>query len=95
MTEEGGALALGWAELPAETRAQLAGRLAGLYGHGTDESAFDSLAEDKRQALQIFVRRFAIYFSSAKSGSEGGGSAAGAIASGQNFASNVGSFTHW
>ena len=59
MTEEGGALALGWAELPAETRAQLAGRLAGLYGHGTDESAFDSLAEDKRQALQIFVRRFA------------------------------------
>lgn len=48
-----------WAELPAETRAQLEGRLAGLYGHATDQSAYDSLAEDKRQALVIFVRRFA------------------------------------
>jgi hypothetical protein len=47
-----------WAELPAEARAQLEERLAGLYGHGTDESAYDSLAEDKRQALSIFVRRF-------------------------------------
>ena len=48
-----------WAELPDETRAQLAGRIGGLYGHATDESAFDSLAADKQQALLIFVRRFA------------------------------------
>lgn len=48
-----------WAELPAETRAQLEGRLAGLYGHGGDESAYDSLAADKRQALLIFARRLA------------------------------------
>ena len=48
-----------WAELPAERRAQLEGRLAGLYGHATDQSAYDSLTEDKRQALLIFVRRFA------------------------------------
>ena len=47
-----------WAELPAETRAQLVGRLAGLYGHASDESAYDSLTEDKRQALLIFVGRF-------------------------------------
>lgn len=59
MTDEAGDAAPSrWAELPAETRAQLEGRLAGLYGHATDESAYDSLAEDKRQALLIFVRRF-------------------------------------
>lgn len=58
MTEGRDAPAPRWAELAAEARAQLAGRLAGLYGHGTDESAFDSLAEDKRQTLLIFVRRF-------------------------------------
>lgn len=46
-----------WAQLPEETRRQLAGRLAGLYGHADEESAYDSLAEDKRQALLIFVRR--------------------------------------
>jgi hypothetical protein len=58
VTKEVDAPAPRWAELPGETRAQLAGRLAGLYGHATDESAFDSLAEDKRQALLIFVSRF-------------------------------------
>ena len=58
MTEGGDAPPLRWAELPAGTRAQLGGRLAGLYGHVSDQSAFDSLAEDKRQTLLIFVRRF-------------------------------------
>ena len=46
-----------WRELPAETRAALAGRLAGLYGARTDEAAFDALSLDKRRALLLFVRR--------------------------------------
>lgn len=50
---------LGWRELDAETRASLQGKLAGLYGHERDESAFDSLAVDKQQALLILMRRFA------------------------------------
>ena len=56
-TDEAAATPTRWADLSEGTRAQLAGRLTGLYGHETDESAFDSLAEDKRQALLIFVRR--------------------------------------
>jgi hypothetical protein len=55
---EAGAAAARWAELPADVRAQLAGRLAGLYGHATDEAAYDSLGDDKRETLLIFLRRF-------------------------------------
>jgi hypothetical protein len=58
VTGEGAEAPANWAALPAGLRAQLSGRLAGLYGHASDESAFDSLAEDKREALLIFVRRF-------------------------------------
>lgn len=49
---------LTWRELSVETRTALAGRLKGLYGRETDESAFDALALDKQQALLILLRRF-------------------------------------
>ena len=58
-TDESSAPPPRWAELPEETRSLLAGRISGLYGRGTDESAYDYLDEDKRQALLLFVRRFA------------------------------------
>jgi len=58
VTNEEAGPRLRWADLSAGARGQLEGRLAGLYGHTADESAFDSLAEDKQQALLIFVRRF-------------------------------------
>jgi hypothetical protein len=48
---------LRWAALSRGYRAALAGRLAGLWQHPSDESAFGSLAVDKQQALLIFVRR--------------------------------------
>ena len=48
-----------WRELPGETLAALAGKLAALYGAPTDEAAFDALAADKRRALLLFVRRLA------------------------------------
>lgn len=48
-----------WSELTAGTRAALTGRLAGLYGHLEDETAYDALAFDKQQALLIFARRLA------------------------------------
>ena len=53
--ESGGAG--GWRELSEETRAALAGRLAGLYGAPDDQTAFDALTPDKRRALLLFVRR--------------------------------------
>jgi hypothetical protein len=49
---------LRWRDLSPRTRAALARRLEGLYGHERDESAFDSLAVDKQQALLIFARRW-------------------------------------
>ena len=48
---------LSWQSLPADYRAALAGRLAGLWGAPTDEAAFDSLAVDKQQALLLLLRR--------------------------------------
>lgn len=48
---------LRWADLPEVPRAALAHKLAGLYGHDTDQSAFDVLALDKQQALLLFVGR--------------------------------------
>jgi hypothetical protein len=46
-----------WDSLPRHLRSALEGRLAGLYGAPDDARAFDALAEDKRGALLIFVRR--------------------------------------
>jgi hypothetical protein len=53
----GDAVKLTWSTLPAEARAALAGRLAGLWGAPTDELAFDNLAVDKQQALLLLLRR--------------------------------------
>lgn len=48
---------LNWRELKGDARAGLERKLEGLYGHERDESAFDSLAVDKQQALLILMRR--------------------------------------
>jgi hypothetical protein len=48
---------LTWASLPPATRELLAGRLAGLWGAPTDEAAFDSWANDKKQALLLLLNR--------------------------------------
>ena len=50
-------LNLSWRDLPAELRAALMDKLAGLYEQDSDESAFDSLAVDKQQALFILTHR--------------------------------------
>jgi hypothetical protein len=46
-----------WKDLGEETRRALARKLEGLYGQERDEAAFDSLAEDKQEALLILLRR--------------------------------------
>jgi hypothetical protein len=46
-----------WSELPARTREALTGKLVGLWGAVSDEAAFDSLAEDKQQALLLVLLR--------------------------------------
>ncbi|MCM3869639.1 MAG: hypothetical protein ND895_02925 [Pyrinomonadaceae bacterium] len=48
---------LRWSELPARTREALTGKLVGLWGAASDEAAFDSLAEDKQQALLLILLR--------------------------------------
>ena len=48
---------LQWRELPAQTREALTSKLVGLWGAVSDEAAFDSLAEDKQQALLLVHRR--------------------------------------
>ncbi|MCA1615276.1 MAG: hypothetical protein LC800_14465 [Acidobacteria bacterium] len=48
---------MSWGRLAVGARAALSGRLAGLYGHETDEAAFDSLAADKQHALLLFAAR--------------------------------------
>jgi hypothetical protein len=47
-----------WHELAEALRADLAHKLAGLYGQEDDESAFNALAVDKQQALLLFAVRF-------------------------------------
>ena len=48
---------LGWHELPAEAREALTGKLVGLWGAVSDEAAFESLTEDKQQALLLILSR--------------------------------------
>lgn len=48
---------LRWRELPAAVRDALTGKLVGLWGAVSDEAAFDSLTEDKQQALLLVLRR--------------------------------------
>ncbi len=46
-----------WSDLPAKVRDALTGKLVGLWGAASDESAFDSLTEDKQQALLLVLSR--------------------------------------
>src|SRR5690348_13513755 len=48
---------LSWAELPANTRELLTGKLAGLWGAATDEAAFDSWPLDKQQGMLLLLER--------------------------------------
>ncbi|MEP6637007.1 MAG: hypothetical protein ABJB97_09795 [Acidobacteriota bacterium] len=46
-----------WRDLSFDVRDALAGRLVGLFGATGDEAAFDSLGEDKQQALLLLFER--------------------------------------
>src|SRR5215211_1224630 len=46
-----------WAELPADTKELLRGKLAGLWGAATDAEAFDSWPLDKKQGLLLLLQR--------------------------------------
>lgn len=46
-----------WRDLSFDIREALSRKLVGLYGAGSDESAFDALAEDKQQGLLLLHRR--------------------------------------
>ena len=48
---------LRWRELTSDARDALAGKLVGLWGAVSDEAAFDSLTEDKQQALLLVFSR--------------------------------------
>jgi hypothetical protein len=48
---------LTWAELPADTRELLTGKLAGLWGAATDATAFDSWPLDKQQGMLLLLKR--------------------------------------
>lgn len=46
-----------WHDLPSHVRDQFTGKLSGLWGAASDESAFNSLVVDKQQALCLILRR--------------------------------------
>ena len=48
---------LTWAELPADTRELLSGKLAGLWGAPTDAAAFDSWPLDKKHGMLLLLGR--------------------------------------
>ncbi len=48
---------LRWSELPAQAHHALTGRLVGLWGAVSDEAAYESLTEDKQQALLLVLSR--------------------------------------
>jgi len=48
---------LHWSDLPYATRDALGGRLVGLWGAASDQSAFDGLTVDKQQALLLILAR--------------------------------------
>jgi hypothetical protein len=48
---------LRWRELPSQTRDALTGKLVGLWGAVSDEAAFNSLTEDKQEALLLILTR--------------------------------------
>lgn len=50
-------LKLRWSDLASDVRDALEGKLIGLWGAPSDETAFDALAEDKQQALLLILAR--------------------------------------
>ncbi len=50
-------LASDWDSLGSELRSRFAGKLAGLYSHANDHTAFDQLALDKRASLFLLAAR--------------------------------------
>ncbi|HEX8889659.1 MAG TPA: hypothetical protein VF779_10800 [Pyrinomonadaceae bacterium] len=54
------AKALRWRDLTEDEREALDRKLEGLYGGGSTENVFDSLAVDKQQALLILMRRLSV-----------------------------------
>ncbi len=48
---------LHWNDLPIEARVAFTGKLVGLWGATSDQAAFDSLVEDKQQALLLVFSR--------------------------------------
>ena len=46
-----------WRDLPGSAREALSGKLIGLWEASSDEAAFDSLSEDKQQALLLIFGR--------------------------------------
>lgn len=57
MTERARLEKIRWRELSDTVRDALSGKIRGLYGVQSSESAFDSLAVDKQQALLLLMRR--------------------------------------
>jgi hypothetical protein len=53
-------LRIQWRDLPAGDREALTGKLVGLWGAPNDETAFDSLAIDKQQALLLILGRMQV-----------------------------------
>ncbi len=50
-------LQIQWSDLPVDVRDALTGKLVGLWGASGDDVAFNSLAEDKQQALLLVLSR--------------------------------------
>ncbi len=48
---------LRWKDLPFDVREAFDGRLIGLFGASDDQTAFNSLGEDKQQALLLILER--------------------------------------
>ena len=46
-----------WKDLSADVREALAGKLAGLWGHASDEDFFNTCSVEKQQTLLIMVSR--------------------------------------
>ena len=51
------ATTLTWADLPADTKELLHGKLAGLWDAPTDAAAFDSWPLDKKQGMLLLAKR--------------------------------------
>src|ERR1051326_8225486 len=46
-----------WAELSEQERSRYRDKLGGIYGYNGDESAYNSLTQDKHEALRLISER--------------------------------------